>query len=98
MNTIEKLKLTTEQEKVLNEFCMAYSKMIENGVYLAFCPGYGLYAYNAKNVNCFDAPENAAYDNDKEPLTITDLELVTRNNPLICELDKPETLVVFDEE
>lgn len=73
MNKYSKLKLTDTQELVLSNLKYAVKKCIEAGVYLIESPGYGCYVYNAKEVSCLPAPEDAAYDNGKEEIDITKL-------------------------
>ena len=78
MTAYEKLGLTDEQKKALSEFQKIIQKCIEVGLYFVECPGYGLYAYNTNEVSCFNAPENAAYDNGKEEIDILKLHEAER--------------------
>ena len=77
MNPYEKLALTDEQREILREFENVSLKAIRAGLYFVQSFGYGTFAYNVKNVNCFDAPENAAYENGKEEIDITKLHPVS---------------------
>jgi len=78
MSVYKKLELTDEQKEVLSDFQKVIQKCVSAGLYFVECPGYGLYAYNAKDVNCFDAPEDAAYDNGKDEIDILQLHQVER--------------------
>lgn len=94
---IERLALTEEQKQVLREYYDVSAKAVAVGLYFVQVPGYGVYAYNAKDVNCFDAPANAAYDNGKEEIDVRDLKycsgLLRRDI-----LQEPKCLVAMDEE
>lgn len=77
MNPYEKLALTDEQREILREYENVSLKAIRAGLYFVQSFGYGTFAYNAKDVSCFDAPENAAYENGKEEIDITKLHPVS---------------------
>lgn len=72
--TIERLALTEEQKRVLKEYEVVSAKAVSVGLYFAQVMGYGVFAYNATGVSCFDAPSDAEYDNGKEEIDITELE------------------------
>lgn len=69
----DKLKLTDEQKKALQNFKDAYRKLICEGVGLAYRQGRGLFAFNETYIDCFDTPENAAYDNEKIKVSVDEL-------------------------
>ena len=80
MGKYERLALNREQREVLDEYIRISAKAISVGLYFIQSPRYGVFAYNAKDVNCMNAPANAAYDNGKEEIDITKLEMI----PTIC--------------
>lgn len=99
MNKYEKLKLTETQELALSNLKYAVQKCIEAGVYLVETPGYGCYAYNNKEVSCFNAPEDASYDNGKEEIEITKLHQAFYHGLInydILPQDKTTCLVAFE--
>lgn len=73
MDPYKKLALTKEQKEILDELNHVRMKAICAGLAFVQSSGYGTFAYNAKEVSCFDAPENASYDNGKEEIDITKL-------------------------
>lgn len=76
MDKYERLALNEEQKKVLTEFKKVLQKCVNVGLYFVSSYECGMMAYNANDVSCFDAPNNAAYDNDKEEIDIQNLEEV----------------------
>ncbi|MCR5820731.1 MAG: hypothetical protein K6F94_07310 [Bacteroidaceae bacterium] len=99
MNAYKKLTLTREQRKVLKEVQDVMQKAVEVGLHFIEAPGYGCYAYNAKKVSCFNAPENAAYDNEKDLIEVMHLEEAFRFGLTAYDLlnsNQTECLVVFD--
>lgn len=99
-NVYERLALTDEQQGILKEFQAAYEKMCRAhiGLVNTFCNG--IYVFNSEEVNCFNAPKNAAYDTDKHEIDIAKLQLVFNHSfKNVHELGMFETcLVVFDED
>lgn len=70
-----RLELTDEQRVALLKFKKAYHDLVIADVGLAsFGNGRMMYAYNKADVDCFAAPTDAAYDNPKEEVDITELE------------------------
>lgn len=74
MDKYEKLALNEEQKAVLAEFKKVCGKCVSVGLYFVSSYECGMKAYNANDVSCFNAPENASYDNGKEEIDISLLE------------------------
>lgn len=91
---LSKLKLNDRQKEVLKNFERALKDLAENDVSLVVSECGTLYAYNNKNVDCFDAPDYAAYDGEKVELNAADwgnyltqiqfLQIVTQDDCLVA--------------
>lgn len=97
-NAYKKLALTAEQEEVLKELEKAAAKAIGAGLYFVMAPSSGWYAYNTKEVSCFNAPSNAAYDNGKDEIDVTLLRpaKIGLNFNEILDYNETKCLVAFD--
>ena len=95
----DKLALNDEQLRLMLEFKQLYHKMIIAGLYFVEANDR-LYAYNCLGVSCFDAPENAAYDNGKEEVDVTRLQLVSKSRLLNFDNLQNDTtcLVAFEDD
>ena len=99
MDAYEKLSLTDKQKELVKEFKEIVEKMFREDVSLVECDQCGLFAYNRKYISCFDAPEDAAYDNGVERIDITKLYEVFKFGMLGLDVipDATDCLVAFDE-
>lgn len=64
MIQMNELRLTPEQYEIVRELEIALRKAKDLDIGIAFdddCASPRLYAYNGKNVSCFNAPSDAAY-------------------------------------
>lgn len=98
MDIYRKLALNDEQRKVLDDFEKVYKKMLSCNLYLVETFNGGLFAYNANDVSCFDAPKDAAYDNGKEEIDVTKLHKVDSFGFMAHEhlLNDTKCLVAFE--
>ena len=100
MDPYKRLALTEEQKEVLDELVRVCKRATEVKLCFVEALDVGCFAYNAKNVDCFNAPSNAAYDNEKEQVDITKLQRALHRGILNCEylLDETKCLVAFTDE
>lgn len=97
MDKYERLALNEEQKNVLDEFKKVYDKCVNVGLYFVSSYKCGMKAYNANVVSCFNAPENAAYENGKEEIDINLLEDVFCSGLACCEnlMNETKCFVAF---
>lgn len=61
---MERLQLTPKQTAVVKELEAVLKKVWDAEIGLVLSTNSRVYAYNSADVSCFDAPSDAAYDDD----------------------------------
>lgn len=64
-------ELNQKQLEILHRLELDFQEAFHADLGLANVDGFGVVAYNAENVSCFDCPSDAAYDGGKRLVDAT---------------------------